>query len=550
MKRVEKVGGKEGKKEEFLGTKLKRGILVGRRGGNTTPSPVWRFGLSEKEASELQDLSFPANFGQNISARKLAAELWEIQPQLKFAKLRKGGARLHPHKPMSKGFELPNHFNEAPDSPQDQPATAKNTMKHVTELLQSYQLGETSLHDLQSVSSPGSASAEIIPYRPTIGPDFSLQFKGTLRESSSNVKTSTELLRVFNRIWSLEKQHKSNVTLVNTLNKELDQARTQIKVLSKEKKRYHQEVEDLIKQLAEDKVVREDAERYQILEAVQSLKKDLEDERKLRKHSESLHRKLGRELSEVKSCFSNTFKELEKERQTRVVLEDLCDEFAQGIIDYEQEMRSLKHKSENDLTTVEHADRLILHISEAWLDERVQVKLAEAGSGHANKRTVLDKLSLEIKHFLEAKKYTPLHNKRAFLPKKPARSARSSKESFHLNEAGSAPRDGYDKEDSVDDGFCYAETKRNSRKNSGKQKDHSLPCEYDKNGNANKQAGILLDPSLVTDTASPVERWTSAPDLEASESSSRWPPGVKENTLKAKLLEARLESQQSRPRGP
>ena len=72
------------------------------------------------------------------------------------------------------------------------------------------------------------------------------------------------------------------------------------------------------------------------------MRDELENERKLRKHLESLHRKLARELSKIKSSFSNAMKELENERKSRELLEDLCDEFAKEIRDYQQEVHALK----------------------------------------------------------------------------------------------------------------------------------------------------------------------------------------------------------------
>lgn len=78
MEKAEKVKDKDVKKEEFLGVKLKHGALVGKKGGNTTPSPTWRFGLTQPDVSRLQDFT-----ATTISARKLGASLWEVQPHLR-----------------------------------------------------------------------------------------------------------------------------------------------------------------------------------------------------------------------------------------------------------------------------------------------------------------------------------------------------------------------------------------------------------------------------------------------------------------------------------
>ena len=122
----------------------------------------------------------------------------------------------------------------------------------------------------------------------------------------------------------------------------------------------------------EDKLLRKSSkEQDRVNSAVQSVRDELENERKLRKHLESLHRKLARELSEIKSSFSNAMKELENERKSRELLEDLCDEFSKGIRDYQQEVHALKQKSNSDWAGRADHDRLILHLSGSWLDERM-----------------------------------------------------------------------------------------------------------------------------------------------------------------------------------
>ncbi|MFS8034123.1 putative protein BRANCHLESS TRICHOME [Helianthus anomalus] len=83
-------------------------------------------------------------------------------------------------------------------------------------------------------------------------------------------------------------------------------------------------MEHLMKQLTKDK-------QGHVNAAIQSVRDELEDERKLRKWSETLHRKPARELYETKTNLVNAIKDLEKERRSRVLLEDLCEEFAWGI---------------------------------------------------------------------------------------------------------------------------------------------------------------------------------------------------------------------------
>ncbi|GJX69743.1 hypothetical protein Tco_0305470 [Tanacetum coccineum] len=95
------------------------------------------------------------------------------------------------------------------------------------------------------------------------------------------------------------------------------------------------------------------------------------------KRSETLHIKLARKLYETKTSLTTALKELAKERRSRVPLEDLCDELAWEIKNYEQEMYSLKHINPEKCNGSNHKaarDGLILHILESRLDERMQNK--------------------------------------------------------------------------------------------------------------------------------------------------------------------------------
>ncbi|KAF8380121.1 hypothetical protein HHK36_027593 [Tetracentron sinense] len=643
-----------------MGIKLKRGILVGKRGGPCTPVPTWRLGGAE-DFTIKEPLTLPPT----ISARKLAANLWEIQP---LAKMSRGGVRPRHHHHKEMRLDLPAHLADPSHWPPDQPASASSLRRHVAaSLMQHHRSIERNGHALQPVS-PASygSSMEVAPYNPAVTPT-SLDLKGRLGESGYSLKTSTELLKVLNRIWSLEEQHASNNSLVRALKMELDRARAQIKVLLQEQQADQHEIDNLMNQVAEDKLVRKSKEQDRIKAAVQSVRDELEDERKLRKRSESLHRKLARELSEVKSAFSNALKELEKERKTRMLLEDLCDEFARGIGDYEQEVRAFKHKFEKDQGGMDNNDRLILHISESWLDERMQMKHAEARCDLTERNTIVDKLSLEIESFLRAKRSSSYKNSDNLLPNDPTKESclrRHSLESIRLNEAASAPQDVGDDEDSTgSETHCFelnenvgnkqskgcsklheaveGQHEEKGRSNSTKKKLGShekvksrnpscLQVQFEEqmawaiscNGNNTQvvdrelekmgegkpvEGGISQKPdncdtaqesNYETKTkrdgthglnsihvidnlirshmalseggkirpetdyredscgqsawrrhASPVQQWMSritSPDLEISESSSKWPRSLKENTLKAKLLEARLEAQHSR----
>ncbi|XP_020213618.1 uncharacterized protein At5g41620 [Cajanus cajan] len=348
--------------------------LKGKRGGPSTPPPTWRLEfpsqLNENNRKQVQEfLNFPTS--TTLSARSLCAKLWQIQ-QL------------------------------AEPSPTHRPASATGLRRHVqTSLVQHHRSVKRNGRTKQPVSPP----TQVAPYNNHVKPKSSLDLKGWITESSRKPKTSRELL---NRIWCLEEQHASNISEVKALKMELDLSRARVKELQHQKQLNKHEMENLMKQITEEKLVRKNKEHDEIKAAIQSVMQEIEDERRLRKHSESQHRRLARELSEVKSSFNGSLRDLEKERKARILLENLCDDFAKGIRDYEHEVRSLVHnnnaekgqgKEDNSL------DRLILHLSEAWLDERKQMKLVQAGNGLPQiDSSIVDKLGVDIETFLHAKR--------------------------------------------------------------------------------------------------------------------------------------------------
>jgi hypothetical protein len=278
----------------------------------------------------------------------------------------------------------------------------------------------------------------------SITPARSLDIKSRFRVTGSSLKTSTELLKVLNRIWSLEEQHTASLSVVNGLRLELQQAQTHIQELMQERRWYHNEVSSLMNQLSENKVIKKNKEHGKIEATVHSLQCELADERRLRKHSEDLHKKLGKEISEIKSAFLKAVKNLEKEKQANHLLEELSDQFAMGIRNYEDEVRLVKPRQ---VTNYElNFDKSVLHIAEAWLDERLQMHNIDVREDLAQKATITEGLSSEIQVFLLSKRSgSSKHNEKYINGNTTLR--RQSLESVHLNGATSAPQLAEDDDD-------------------------------------------------------------------------------------------------------
>ncbi|XP_026440752.1 uncharacterized protein At5g41620-like isoform X1 [Papaver somniferum] len=683
------------KKEEALRVKLKQEVYqqqqrsggCGGGGGGgpcTTPSPTWKFAIDDdndvKGSSSNSIISSNTSTADHISARKLGADLWESN-QITFGqRMGKGNGfkQLHHHKEkIEPPHQLRNHghdVNPASNQLHQEPESPSNLRRLVESTLMKHRRSTTGNASAIPPLSPMSCSSsmEVTTYNAgVITPSSSVVLRGKDGVSGYPLKTSTELLKVLNRIWSLEEQHTVNTSIVKSLKLELEQARSRIRELVRVRQADRREVDELVKQITEDKLVRKNKEQGRIRNAVQSVRDELEAERKLRKRSESLHRKLARELSEVKSSLSTALKDLQREGNVQVLLEQLCDEFAKGIGDYDQEVRTLKKKLEKDDSDNELADnndsedandRLILHVSEAWLDERMQMKLADSGSDLAQRNTIVEKLSSEIQTFLQAKNSGSVKND-IHLPKnmvKVNRLCRLSQDSVHL--PASAPKDvSYEEEDSASSGSqCFEinnskcgkainsrETleenlveKRKSNLTKKKLVTHertyshnqynmqefeeqmgwASSCNGNNNGehdgkvgngetspveisisqnfeisevtptpdNSHERKGkrsetqgsnsnaalnsLIRNKILLSDArnvrpeeedaysypvwrghASPVQPWVTrldSPDMGITESSSKWASNnVKESTLKARLLEARLEGQHSRLKG-
>ncbi|KAJ0962954.1 hypothetical protein J5N97_028076 [Dioscorea zingiberensis] len=434
-------GVEEEEEKEFLGVKLRKRSSVSKKAGPCTPVPNWK--IDPGPSALCADEHKPPLAG--ASARKLGANLWEIQDALRLPKMsRRGGRALR-----RKDCQLLEDV--------DRPRSAGSPRRRASVSgAQHHKLIERGSRAMQAVSPASySSSREVTPFNQVATPSSSLDFKGKLQDSGYSLKTSTELLKVLNRIWSLEEQHTSNLSLVKALKSELQHARLRIQELMQEQQAYRHEMDDLMKQITEDKLVRKSREQDRVKAAIQSIRDELDDERRLRRRSESLHRKLGKELSGVKSAFLKAVKDLEQQRKANVLLEDLCDEFAKGIGEYEQEVRELKQKSEKGGD--KKFDRLVLHMSEAWLDERLQIKIADECGELDDKDSILDRLSGEIKSFIQARRSNSSKNEGTFRKdgRKESTLRRHSLESVYLNGAGSAPQEAEDDDSMSSDLHCF-----------------------------------------------------------------------------------------------
>ncbi|KAH7682399.1 Translin N-terminal protein [Dioscorea alata] len=413
-------GGDE--KQEFLGVKLRKRLTLGWKGGPCTPVPNWKLEPGPSYATAVA-----------LSARKLGANLWEMQGLSQSPLMSRRGGKASRRKDMELVDDVPDlpavSIRRSAGSPRRRASNAS---------IEHHKLIE-SIRAMQSGSPASCSSMEVVtPFSQPLSPGSSLDFKERLQDSGCSLKTSTELLKVLNWIWRREEQHESNVSLVKELKLELQHARTRIQELMQDQQLYRNEMDDMVKQVAENKLFRKNKEQDRLKDMMQSVSNELEDEKRLRRRSESLHRKLGKELSQVKLAFAESVEDLERQRKTNILLENLCDEFAKGIREYEQELRALKQKAKGD--SDHKFDRLVLHMSDAWLDERLQ--MAQENGDINGKGSITDRLRGEIKNFFRARQACNnaiAHQKDG---RKESNLRRRSLESVCLNKTVSAPQVG------------------------------------------------------------------------------------------------------------
>ncbi|CAN7006977.1 unnamed protein product [Brassica oleracea var. botrytis] len=299
--------------------KLRRSFLVGnhsKRAGPSTPPPTWRLGLSPPRLGASSSKEFLVN--SEVSVRKLCAELWEtehFQPPAGLPRCRRRDSDVESpcdHQPPSRGTSLRRQIDD------------HRLVQRHGDLLQPITPSSSSNHSL-----------EVVKRKPAFSQTGSSM---AAKSASYGLGSSTKLLKVLNRIWSLEEQNTANTSLVKALKMELDECRAEIKEVQHREKQSYRRV-----------CKKKEEEEEEIKDVLRSMKKELDEERDVRKKSESMHRKLTRELCEAKHCLTQALKDLENERKERVVVEDLCDEFAKTVKDYEdKERRRRSHSSQSD----------------------------------------------------------------------------------------------------------------------------------------------------------------------------------------------------------
>ncbi|CAA7397390.1 unnamed protein product [Spirodela intermedia] len=450
------------KKPARLGFKLRRVLNIARKGDPCTPVQPWKV---EEDAEDLG--TSPARNGSHTAAGDN-------------------------QKPTCSKQHLRHRFPSVPRSSSSR-TLVPNFWEAKDILLQ---------HSGMSREGATSRSLEeeklakpFLSRLPAAAPSSSSDLKG---RPGYGFKLSTDLLRAFDRIWALEEHHASSLSLVKKLGLELEQAQACVQELLQENQSEG--------------------------EAVLSVRDQLHEERRRRRRSESLRRKLAREFSDLKSVYLRSLRDLESEKKAHEGLAEFCDELAEGIREYE-ELRELRRSDGGAAGHGRCRRHLVLQVSEAWLDARRQAKLARVRGGD---------LAGEVEGFLQAIRLHPAAEDR-IKGGAAAADRRRSLESVPFNDAVSAP---WNDEDDDDDELAGDLRRRR----------HSFDLPGTARRSKRVEEGRRSDATWRTLRSAPEDR-RRRESLAAGDDEGpppALPPGVKANTLEARLLEARLDSQRAR----
>ncbi|KAF3665305.1 putative leucine-rich repeat-containing protein 48-like [Capsicum annuum] len=224
-----------------------------------------------------------------------------------------------------------------------------------------------------------------------------------LKDVCHGLTTCKELLQVLSHVWNI-KEHKSTCSsLFSAINTELDWLCDEVSKLINEHRHDDSEVDILLKKFEEEKMAWKTKEQDKIHTAIMSVDREFKIEKKLRKQTERLNKKLGRELADTKASLSKVVKELEGEKRDREILEQVCDNLARGLGEDRAEMQELKRQSAKIRKEVEMEQKM-LQLADVMREERVQMKLSEAKYQFEEKNAAVDKLRNGLEAYFRSKK--------------------------------------------------------------------------------------------------------------------------------------------------
>ncbi|KAJ0983100.1 hypothetical protein J5N97_011355 [Dioscorea zingiberensis] len=359
------------------------GAYGGRRSGPGTPLLRWKFDndRSGEVAPEVgvkgRRKTSSCGGAPAVSARRLAAGIWKLHlPEV-------GSGSGEGRRRLVGNEHIPGHLQN-----KSVPIHGSSTV-HVC--------GRNEFGSPMSVHNTENFMLQKL--------DGSTALPNSMMEKATKwdpgcTKASDEVYRFYSHLKLLEDQQVTTVSVVSTLQAELEQSRTQISELEAERKLAKKRLDHFLRKVEEEKASWRSKEHKKVRAIIDDMKSDLNRERKSRQRMEIMNSKLVNELAEAKLSAKRFMQDYEKERKARMLMEEVCDELAKEMGEDKAEVDSLKRESLIAREEVEE-ERKMLQMAEIWREERVQMKLVDAKLTLEEKYAQLSKLQVDLEAFLK-----------------------------------------------------------------------------------------------------------------------------------------------------
>nr|GMD64663.1 FK506-binding protein 5-like isoform X2 [Ipomoea batatas] len=292
--KVRKRGGSSSSSSTVRSYRLKRAVLAGKRGGSSSPAPEFKTTSAIPQNDDAKSYNYSEKEKELlVSARKLAANLWQIN-------------------------SLKGENNNVEEE-----------RGEVKLLGRKERVLKANSKAWQSDDDHSQGIDKILQADYPFESDCFMKSRNRLKDVRHGLSTSKQLLEVVTHVWSLEEQQSKStcLTLFSALKSELDRACIHVSKLIKEQKHSHGAIDFLVEQFEKDKAAWKIREEYKIQSAITAISGDLETEKKLRRQTERLNKKLGRELADTKASLLKATKELESEKRVNEILEEQSSGF-------------------------------------------------------------------------------------------------------------------------------------------------------------------------------------------------------------------------------
>ncbi|MBA0833165.1 hypothetical protein Goarm_017500, partial [Gossypium armourianum] len=215
------------------------------------------------------------------------------------------------------------------------------------------------------------------------------------------LKPTDEVRQTYSRMKHID-QRVTAVSTVSALEAELEQARARIDELETECRSSKKKLEHLLRKVSEERAEWRSREHEKIRAFVDDVKANLNREKKNSQRLEIVNSKLVNELAAAKLSAKQYMQNYEKERKSRELIEEVCDELAKEIGEDKAEVEALRRYSMKLRKEVDE-ERKMLQMVEVWREERVQMKLIDAKVALEKRYSQMNKLVADLENFLRSR---------------------------------------------------------------------------------------------------------------------------------------------------